>query len=229
MRVAVIAAMSEELAPFFDKMEILKSEIIAKRQFSKTYLNNKEVILARCGIGKVNAAVGATILNTKYKPDYIINVGSAGALPDSHLKIGNIFYSESILYHDVDLTEFGYELGQVPEMPKIFKPDEDFLNIVEGASEKVPLNISGACVATGDSFLTDEKYLSLAKGSVKIDAVEMEACSMAQVCSLFNTPFITARAISDIVGLNSESVFKENLDLAAKNVSKFTLKIMEDI
>ena len=84
-------------------------------------------------------------------------------------------------------------------------------------------------MATGDSFLTDEKYLSLAKGSVKIDAVEMEACSMAQVCSLFNTPFITARAISDIVGLNSESVFKENLDLAAKNVSKFTLKIMEDI
>ena len=76
-------------------------------------LNGIDVVLLKCGIGKVSAAVGTTILIEKFSPDYIINTGTAGGMT-TELTVGDVVISTDVRYNDVDVTAFGYEFGQLP-------------------------------------------------------------------------------------------------------------------
>lgn len=75
--------------------------------------------MLRSGIGKVNAAMSTSILLVKYKPDYVINTGSAGGF-HPQLNVGDIVISDEVRHHDVDVTAFGYEYGQVPQLSACF-------------------------------------------------------------------------------------------------------------
>ncbi|MEX5941702.1 5'-methylthioadenosine/S-adenosylhomocysteine nucleosidase [Mammaliicoccus sciuri] len=107
----------------------------------KGNIEDKQVVLAQSGIGKVNAAITATLLINEFKPDLIINTGSAGSV-DSELNIGDIIISNKVYYHDVNATAFGYKLGQVPSMPEFYETDKELIDYEQNHKMNTLLNWS---------------------------------------------------------------------------------------
>ena len=100
-------------------------------------IENKEVVLVRCGIGKVNAAICTQILISVFDIKTIINIGVAGAIKDT-LNILDIVVSTDVQQHDFDVTGFGYRLGEIPRMRKsVFPADENLIQKALDASNEV--------------------------------------------------------------------------------------------
>ena len=126
MKIGIIGAMEEEVTLLRDKIENRKTLTLGGSEIYTGQLNGTEVALLKSGIGKVAAAMGATLLLEICKPDVIINTGSAGGLA-STLKVGDIVISDETRYHDADVTAFGYEYGQLPGCPAGFKADDKLI------------------------------------------------------------------------------------------------------
>lgn len=116
MKLAVIGAMEEEVTILRSKLKDAKQEMIAHCEFTTGDYEGIEVILLKSGIGKVNAAISTTLLLDRFKPDYVINTGSAGGFHHT-LNVGDVVISTDVRHHDVDVTAFDYEYGQVPGLP----------------------------------------------------------------------------------------------------------------
>jgi adenosylhomocysteine nucleosidase len=114
-KIGIIGAMELEVAALKDKMEIRNVFTKASMEFLEGTLNGTEVIITRSGVGKTNAALCSQILADLYNVTHIINTGVAGSL-NASLNIGDILVSSKALYHDVDATIFGYQLGEIPQL-----------------------------------------------------------------------------------------------------------------
>ena len=230
MKIAVIGAMEEEVELLRATLENATTETIANSEYTQGTYKDKDVILLKSGIGKVNAAMSTTILLEKYQPDVVINTGSAGGY-DENLDVGAIVISDEVRHHDVDATIFGYEMGQVPQMPAGFKADARLMEVAEQAVAEVGEHQSATgLITTGDSFMNDPIRVEKVRGYFPtMKAVEMEAAAVAQVCYQFATPFVVIRALSDIAGKQSDISFDEFLPIAAKHSTQVVLKAIEKI
>ena len=225
MKIAVIGAMEEEVELLRATLENATTETIANSEYTQGTYKDKDVILLKSGIGKVNAAMSTTILLEKYQPDVVINTGSAGGY-DENLDVGAIVISDEVRHHDVDATIFGYEMGQVPQMPVGFKADARLMEVAEQAVAEVGEHQSATgLITTGDSFMNDPVRVETVRNYFPtMKAVEMEAAAVAQVCYQFATPFVVIRALSDIAGKQSDISFDEFLPIAAKHSTQVVLK-----
>lgn len=231
MKIGIIGAMDEEIQYLIAQLSNIKKKEVAKQSFTIGKFRNHEIIILKCGIGKVNAAVGTSLLLNLYRPDYVINTGVAGGLSPS-INVGDIVISSEVRYHDVDLTIFGYEFGQMAAMPASFLPHNDLLEITQKCIVNTTQNktIKGLIVS-GDSFVNNLNQSSQIKTKFKSAcAVEMEACAIAHVCHLFAIPFIIIRSISDTPDFqNSAESFKQFLTMAANKSAKLVLSILKEI
>jgi len=229
MKIAIIAAMPEEMQLFKKHLDITSSDTLAGQEFATASIEHHEVILVTCGVGKVSAAVGTTILMQNYKPDYVINIGVAGS-SSTDFEIGDTIISNAVRYHDVDLKAFGYEHGQMSKMPVSFSPDPELIRLAENASKTLDnIHAKTALVVSGDAFLhTTEAAKAINFHFEETCAVEMEAGAIAQVCHLFQTPFVVIRAISDIVGQDNKNDFEEFLHVAAENAYQLTHEMISN-
>lgn len=230
MKIAIIGAMEEEVTLLRDKIENKTQETIAGCEFTMGSMNGMKVILLRSGIGKVNAAMSTTILLEKFKPDIVVNTGSAGGY-NSNLNVGDIVVSSEVRHHDVDVTIFGYEYGQVPQLPPAFTADAKLVDIaLECAKEIEDIKVAKGLIATGDSFMNDPARVEFVRGKFQeLQAVEMEAAAIAQVAYQFGTPFVIIRALSDIAGKESNVSFDQFLDKAALHSATLVMKIVDAI
>ena len=172
--------------------------------------------MLKSGIGKVAAAMGATLLKKKKKKDVVINTGSAGGLA-STLKVGDIVVSDEVRYHDADVTAFGYEYGQLPGCPAGFAADAKLIAAAEECIAELNLNAVRGLVVSGDAFINGSVALAKIRHNFpQAVAVEMEATAVAHVCHNFGTPFVVVRAISDVADQQSHLSFEEFLAVAAK-------------
>lgn len=230
MRIGIIGAMVKEVEIIKHKLVDRTDIAIAGYEFSMGKIYNNDIVLLLSGVGKVNAAISTTLLNHCYKCDYIINIGSAGSF-SSNLQIGDVVISNEIRNHDVDVTAFGYEFGQIPKMPPYFSSDTELSKLVYSASHLIsPYRIINGLIVSGDSFMNDINKISNIKSKFKdILAAEMEACAIAQVCYQFKTPFIIIRAISDHVGNDAPINHDIYLELASKNSTTIALFLLENI
>lgn len=227
--IGIIGAMEEEV-------EILKSSIenretiqIAHVIFYKGNIEDKQVVLAQSGIGKVNAAITATLLINEFKPDLIINTGSAGSV-DSELNIGDIIISNKVYYHDVNAMAFGYKLGQVPSMPEFYETDKELIDLAKSSIEQLDLNGIAGEVATGDSFIGSIDQRKVIKSNFPTaSVVEMEAGAIAQTCYQYNVPIIVTRAVSDLADKESDVTFEEFLKVACVNSSKIVKLLLNRV
>ncbi|WP_042458642.1 5'-methylthioadenosine/S-adenosylhomocysteine nucleosidase [Neobacillus dielmonensis] len=227
MKIAIIGAMEEEVAMLKENIEEKTEETIAGCEFTFGRMHGADVILLRSGIGKVNAAMSTTILLEKYKPDGIINTGSAGGLnPD--LNVGDVVFSTEVRHHDVDVTAFGYEYGQVPQLPASFQADEKLVKIAESAARDLEkFKIVKGLIVSGDSFIEDPNRAAFIRGKFgDLQAVEMEAAAIAQVAHRFGVPFVIIRSLSDIAGKQSEISFDQFIDQAATNSATLVMKMV---
>ncbi|MFC3883013.1 5'-methylthioadenosine/S-adenosylhomocysteine nucleosidase [Bacillus songklensis] len=230
MKVAIIGAMEEEVTILREKLENRKETIIAGCEYSEGTVNGTDVVLLKSGIGKVNAALSTAILLEKFKPDYVINTGSAGGY-NPLLNVGDVVVSTEVRHHDVDVTAFGYEYGQVPGMPPAFEADATLISIAEeSAKEITDVQVAKGLIVTGDSFMNDPTRVEFVRGKfTELQAVEMEAAAVAQVCHQFKTPFVIIRALSDIAGKESNVSFEQFLETAAVNSTNLVLRCVEKL
>lgn len=229
MKIGIIGAMDEEVAILKEKIQNREDVTIGKSEFSIGKIDNIDVVLLKSGIGKVNAAVGTTLLLDHFKPDYVLNTGSAGGY-HTDLNVGDIVISTDVRHHDVDVTVFGYEYGQVPQMPPGFTPDASLIEKAEKAAAGITdIKVAKGLIVTGDSFMDDPNRVEFVRGKfTDLYAVEMEAAAIAQVCHLFNVPFVIIRALSDIAGKDSNLSFDKFLEKAALNSATLILNIVSE-
>lgn len=228
MKIGVIGAMEEEVELLRGSLENVTTEEIAHCEFTAGTYKGQEVVLLKSGIGKVNAAMSTTLLLQKYQPDVVINTGSAGGF-DQNLEVGAIVISDEVRHHDVDVTVFGYEMGQVPQMPAAFRSDAGLMEMAEKAVDELgEHSYAVGLIATGDSFMNDPIRVEQVRGHFPdMKASEMEAAAVAQVCHQFDVPFVVIRALSDIAGKESNVSFDEFLPVAAKHSTQIVLNVVE--
>ncbi|MDH9161745.1 MULTISPECIES: 5'-methylthioadenosine/S-adenosylhomocysteine nucleosidase [Staphylococcus] len=227
--IGIIGAMEEEVAILKDKLIELEEINIAHVIFYKGKLQGKEVVLTQSGIGKVNVAISTTLLIEKFKPELVINTGSAGAL-DTSLNVGDIVVSDMVSYHDADARAFGYQLGQIPQMPAQFTADKQLYDKAIIAINEQNLVAKTGLIVSGDSFIgTSEQRLQIKTNFPQAMAAEMEATAIAQTCYQFNLPFIITRAISDLADGDAGITFEAFLEKAAISSSKIVESLIKSI
>ncbi len=230
MRIGIIGAMEEEVRGLLGKMNSVETINKCGTTLYHGTLFDMDVVLLQCGVGKVAAAVGTTILIDQFSPDVVINTGSAGGL-STDLSVGDVIISTEVRYHDVDVTLFGYEYGQIPQMPAGFTPDNKMVDIAKKAASKIDdIHITDGLIITGDSFIHDEDDVDRIKSKLPpMKATEMEAAAIAQVCFMSKTKFLIIRSISDVPGQESKQSFEEFLVVAAKNSGRLVEQIVLEL
>ena len=183
MKIGIIVAMDKEL-----------------RQLKQVFAGS-EVLVEKCGIGKVNAALGAQRMINEFHPDCIISSGCAGGNGDD-INIQDIIVSSELCYHDVycgkaidDTTVY----GQVQGLPVRFQADPELLNkAMQLSAANSQLSIHKGLIVTGDWFVdTKDKMREIIGHFPEAKAVDMESCAIAQTCYINKVPFISFRVISD--------------------------------
>lgn len=227
--IGIIGAMEEEVTILKRKLNDMNEINIAHVKFYVGTLNHKEVVLTQSGIGKVNASISTTLLIEKFNPEVVINTGSAGAL-DQTLSIGDILVSNHVLYHDANATAFGYEYGQIPQMPKTYTTDPTLLKKTMHVLEQQQLNGKVGMIVSGDSFIgSSEQRQKIKQQFPEAMAVEMEATAIAQTCYQFKVTFIVTRAVSDLANGKADISFEEFLDKAALSSSETVSLLVESL
>lgn len=231
MKVGIIAAMEEELSMLVDRLDNPVETRFGNLVYHTGCIGGVEVALFMCGIGKVNAAVGTTLLLEKFKPDCIINTGVAGGFPEN-INIGDIVVSSEVRHYDADATAFNYEMGQIPRMPAAFEADKVLL----GLAQKAWINDDGVTVhqgtvLSGDSFVhTPEQVERIARFFPDVMAVEMEGAAIAQTGFLFKVPFILIRSISDKVREQGNSeIYEKCMEKVASNSVRMVLSMIDGL
>lgn len=220
--IAIIAAMEEEVENVKRLMAESSTKEIYELQFITGKINENDVVLVKCGVGKVNAARTTQILIDNFDIDYVINVGTAGSLNDN-IEIGDLVIAEKLVQHDFDITGFGHEKGYITNIGKYFYSDKSLIEKAKLTIEQIKGNFSEhvGTIATGDIFVQDMNVKNRIKEEFNADCVEMEGASIAQVCTSDKVPFIVIRAISDKPNGNNNIDFETYLQRACERYAKF--------
>lgn len=227
MKAGIIGAMEPEVAILKAKLSHCETITHAGYNFYQGQIDNNDVVIVQSGIGKVAAALATAILIDKFEPDYVVNTGSAGGF-DPSLKVGDIVVSSEVRYHDVDVTAFGYEIGQLPANPAAFIPHPTLVSAAQvGIKELSNINAMVGLITTGDTFMTKEDDIAKARANFPtMAAVEMEGAAIAHTCHQFKVPFVIVRSLSDIAGIESPTSFDEYLETASINSSQLVINIL---
>ena len=195
----IIGAMDEEVAKLKEHMTDVEVITKASMDFYKGKLSEKDVVVVRSGIGKVNAAICTQILVDDFKVTAVINTGIAGSLRNE-INIGDIVLSTDALEHDVEATAFGYPIGQIPRMDTLaFEADKNLIALAETCCAKVNPDIKTFVgrVVSGDQFIASKEKKEWLVENFAGFCTEMEGASIAHCAYLNNIPFLVIRAISD--------------------------------
>ncbi|WP_116475698.1 5'-methylthioadenosine/S-adenosylhomocysteine nucleosidase [Zobellella maritima] len=227
MKIGIIGAMEQEVAELRSQLDNPNTVTVAGCEFYQGSLAGKEVVITRSGIGKVAASMASTLLLERFQPDCVINTGSAGGF-DPVLHVGDVVVSSEVRFHDVDVTAFGYEAGQMAQQPAAFIADPALIELAEQClAEQAEINSAVGLICTGDQFMHREDQLQKAVTLFPaMKACEMEAAAIAQVCHQFNVPFVVVRALSDIAGKEQAESFEAFLEVAARHSSKMVLAML---
>ena len=200
MKIGIITAMSMEHEQVVRLLNEKKEYTGGPFSFTVGEAGGNTLILMQCGIGKVNAAAGAVELISRFQPDCIVSTGVAGGI-DSCLKVMDVVASSHIVYHDVWCGE-GNEYGQVQGLPTFFTGNETLLQCANSLTPATEgMTIHNGLICSGDKFITDRAELDYITGRFPQGlAVDMESGAIAQVCHLYQVPFISFRIISDTPG-----------------------------
>lgn len=224
--IGIIGALEEEITLLKQDMEIKESTVIAGCEYITGILFNKDIVITRCGMGKVNASSCTSTMIDKYSPDIIINTGVGGSLDDS-LKVCDIMIAEDVVQHDYDIVSLGFKLAQVDNFDSpFFACDKDINNAIKKSTQNLGYASHFARFATGDRFidLPEDKHKIAKTFGARV--CDMETGAIAQVCSLHKVRFASIRAISDSTsGENGAMQFQKFLQLA----SSHSVYVIEDV
>lgn len=230
-KIGIIGAMELEVEQL--KSEMTVSNIVTKAgmDFYEGTLNGASVVIVRCGIGKVNAALCVQILADVFEATHVINTGVAGSL-NAALDIGDILISKDALHHDMDVTIFGYKPGEVPQMGfREFPADGQLAALAKEACEKANpgIHVRIGRVVSGDQFISDKAVKERLITEFQGDCAEMEGAAIAHGAYLNHIPFVIIRAISDKADDSAEMDYPTFEAAAAKHSAALVKEMLANI
>lgn len=225
MKIGIICASDDELAPFLSAIEHCRTMERAMLKFYKGQIYGVKVVALFSGVCKVNAAIATQILIDLFEVNIIINAGTAGGMSPK-LKIFDTVISTEVCYHDVAqdiLTEFHPWLKTV-----FFKADQELIKISEISVKETGLKekVFWGRIVTGESFITDEGRKKINDEFAPL-AVDMETASIAHVCYVNNIPFLSVRCITDTAEHSGIENFEENCIKASDIAKEITTAILK--
>lgn len=227
MKIGILCAGDEELAPFLPLIRDCKITEKAMLKFYEGRIGNIEIITLFSGVCKVNAAIASQLLIDVFGVDTIINAGTAGGIhPD--LALFDTVISTEVCYHDVAsdiLTDFHPWMKSV-----FFEADCELVEHSKNAVDK--MNLEGRVfwgrMATGESFITDEGRQEILDTFAPL-TVDMETASVAHVCYVNRIPFLSIRCVTDTAAHSGLANFEENCAKASAIARDITVALLSEL
>ena len=233
--VGVLCAIPQEFAFLADNLTGTEITERAGMVFHAGRLDGHQVVLARAGMGKVNAGIAATLLLERFDCRLLLFSGIAGGL-DPALSIGDVVIADHVVqhdagYYDADEAFIVYQAGHLP----FFSPQEELGHSADGpllervqaalaALSLAPLSAAGGerpprlhygRILTGDQFVNSETLRARLFRELGGAAVEMEGAAMAQTAAAYGVPWLVVRTLSDLAGRDSHFDFRLFVDEVA--------------
>ena len=229
MKIGIIAAMPEELAYFLQHLDDAREEKVLGNSYHTGKVGSVELVLVESGIGKVMSAMSVAILADHFQVDAVINTGSAGAVANG-IAVGDVVIADKLCYHDVDVTAFGYDYGQMARQPLYFESDKKFISLIQESLSKLDQTWHLGLIATGDSFVAGEDKIKVIKEHFpQVLAVEMEGAAIAQAAHALNLPFLVIRAMSDNANHEASISFDEFIVEAGHRSAQALMTLLQSI
>lgn len=226
--IGIMGAMQAEVDSLMREIKDLKVETVSGYDFARGTLGRHEVVVVKCGVGKVNAAVGCQTMILTWHPEVIINTGVAGSL-SPELDILDVAVATDAVQHDYDTSAIGEPNGALSingELVTYLPCDEKWRERLIAAAKAVGVKAIPARIASGDQFISrgeDKRKIVERFGAA---ACEMEGGAIAQTCYLSGTPCAILRAISDSTDENHSMEFEQFMPLAVENSFKILMEVL---
>lgn len=217
MRIGIIGAMSEEVQGIKKLMTDIEEEKIGTLTFYTGVMHDKDIVLLETGIGKVNAAIGATLMIEAFDVEEIVFTGVAGGI-NEELDLGDVVISRDLIQHDFDTSAFGDKLGMIPRMDNsIFKADDELIELAVNAGKKLKGKVVVGRVLSGDQFIASPEKIAFLKKEFNGDCTEMEGAAVGHVCQVLDIPFVVIRTMSDKANSDAHTDYATFMRIAADN------------
>lgn len=219
MKIGLMYAMDGEIESLLQNERARKLETVAGASF---YQVRDNVIACAGGVGKVNAAMSAQLLITRYQPDLVLNVGVAGCF--ENVPIGTLALAAGFVQHDSDTTALGDPVGLVSTVNMVEFP-VSYLDEAKTALDKAGYTYRTGLVATGDWFATDTPRSHWIHDTFHPLLCEMEGGAIAQVCYRNKVPFLALKSVSDCVMEHHDFFF--NFPQAIAQLNTVAMKMLD--
>ena len=238
---AILGAFGAEVQLLRQALQNAQEVLVQGVCFYTGTLHGRAVVVGQTGIGKVNAAVTTALMVHTFEPKQLIFTGIAGGINDS-LHPGDIVIGQQVGHHDYHAITFqGVPTRQTYNFlsnelnPDFFPADAALLQkaleasqavVFQPVGEHIPVCVVGTIVS-GDLFVSSTEKVNQLRDAFGADATEMEGAAVAQVCHQWGVPHLVIRSVSDRADAQATEIMFSNLDIAAQNSAKLTLKIIE--
>ena len=219
--------MEDEVRELISRLTEKETEKVSGIEFNIGKLSGKRVVIAKCGVGKVFAAICAEAMIIKYAPALIVNTGVGGAI-DKSLKPLDIVFADKLVQHDMDTSPIGDPVGLISGINRIyFETDKRATLVLENAARELEVNYLIGTIATGDKFISERADKDRLTSLFGATACEMEGGAIAHTAFVNGTPFMVVRAISDSADGEACMDYPTFLPLATKISTALTLALIE--
>ena len=225
--IGIIGALDDEVREIISRLADRKTERVGNIEFNLGKLYGKSVVIAKCGVGKVFAAICAEAMIIKYAPALIVNSGVGGALDKTLLPL-DIVFADKLVQHDMDTSAIGDPVGLISGINRVFfETDKRALEVLTASAEKLEINYKIGAIATGDKFICAKDDKDRITAQFGASACEMEGGAIAHTAFVNDTPFVVVRAISDSADGEACMDYPTFLPLATKISTALTLALIE--
>ncbi len=226
--IGIIGAMADEVEMLVALLEDKKEEKISGICFCRGTLYGKSVVVAKCGIGKVFAALCAEAMIIKYAPRLLVNTGVGGGIA-KNLHTTDIVIADKLCQHDMDTSPLGDPKGMISGINRIFfECDARAVEVIKKNADARGFNAVIGTIATGDKFISKKEEADALASEFGAAACEMEGGAIAHAAFVNNTPFAVIRAISDNADEGASLSYADFLKIAVKNSAMLTLDLIKE-
>ena len=225
--IGIIGALNDEVREIIGRLENRVTETVGGIEFNLGELYGKKIVIARCGVGKVFAAICAEAMIIKYAPKLIVNSGVGGAL-DKSLRPLDIVFADKLVQHDMDTSPLGDPVGLISGINQVyFETDARARMILEESAREMDINYLVGTIATGDKFISEKEDKNRLTAIFGATACEMEGGAIAHTAFVNGVPFMVVRAISDSADGDACMDYPTFLPTATRISTALTLALIE--
>jgi adenosylhomocysteine nucleosidase len=230
----VLTAMDDEAAPFLERATSVSDVVrYGNADHRVAVVEGRRILLIRCGIGLVNAAGAATeaILRTRSSSGtapLVISAGSAGGV-GADVSVGEVVAGSRYLNADADVRVFDYALGQSPGMPPFYAPPASVLGALPSDPRDaagVPIRVRQGLILSGDRFVSGDLVAGIRESFPDVLATDMESVGIAQVCRVYDVPFVSIRGVSDLADPSAVGDHLTHVDDASDRSARVVLALL---